>query len=147
MRLSDLEEDELMRAVANAERGNRAEVRLHLEKTCRGEPLARAKAVYEQLKMHETRDDTGVLLYVATGSRVCAVYCGAGVVKRPPEGFWKSVTDSVAAGFKAGQPVQGLVAGLKSIGEMLRVHVPGEDTAGNELPNTVSRGEDVGGTA
>jgi uncharacterized membrane protein len=140
MRLTPTEEQDVVRAIANAERGNRGEVRLHLEARCRGEPLARAEALYRELGMHQTRDDTGVLLYVATASRVCAVFCGAGIVSRPPEGFWKSVTDAVAQGFEAKAPARGLVDGLKRIGDVLREHVPGEDRAGDELQNTISTG-------
>lgn len=140
MKLTPKEEQDVVRAIANAERGNRGEVRLHLEARCRGEPLARAEALYRELGMDQTRDDTGVLLYVATASRVCAVYCGAGVVSRPPEGFWQGVTDAVAQGFAKQAPASGLVEGLKRIGDMLREHVPGDDAAGDELPNTISTG-------
>ncbi|MFZ5440222.1 MAG: TPM domain-containing protein [Myxococcota bacterium] len=138
MKLSLDDEQDLLRAIANAERGNRGEVRLHLEARCVGEPLARARAVFSRLGMHATKDDTGVLLYVATASRVCAVYSGAGIVSKPPEGFWKSVTDAVAQGFARGEPLRGLRDGLQRIGDMLREHVPGDDRAGDELPNTLS---------
>lgn len=143
MKLTLDDETELLRAVANAERGNRGEVRLHLEARCVGEPLARARALYERLGMRATKDDTGVLLYVATASRVCAVYSGAGVVAKPPEGFWKGVTDAVAQGFGGGQPVKGLRDGLQRIGDMLRAQVPGDDVAGDELPNTLSTEADA----
>jgi uncharacterized membrane protein len=140
MKLTWQQEQEVVRAVANAERGNRGEVRLHLEAKCPGDPLERAATLYRSLGMHETKDDTGVLLYVATSSRVCAVFCGAGIVSCPPEGFWKSVTDAVAQGFARGEPAQGLIAGLSQIGQMLREHVPGDDRAGDELSNSISRG-------
>lgn len=138
MKLTFDEEQAVVRAIANAERGNRGEVRLHLEARCKGDPLERAAALYHQLGMHQTRDDTGVLLYVATTSRVCAVYGGAGIVGRPPEGFWKSVTDAVAQGFARKEPARGLIDALGRIGEVLREQVPGEDRAGDELPNTIS---------
>lgn len=139
MKLTWQQEQDVVRAVANAERGNRGEVRLHLEAKCPGDALERAAALYRSLGMHETKDDTGVLLYVATASRVCAVFSGAGIVSRPPEGFWKSVTDAVAQGFAKQEPAQGLIAGLTRIGEMLRAHVPGDDRAGDELSNAISR--------
>lgn len=141
MKLSLEDENRVVRAIANAERENRGEVRVHLEKKCRStEPLARAQEVYERLGLRETRDDTAVLLYVATESRVCAVYCGAGLVAKPPAEFWKSITDKVARGFAKGAAADGLVAGLKHIGDVLRQHVPGDDAAGNEVPDAVTTG-------
>jgi uncharacterized membrane protein len=138
------DEQRVVRAIANAERDNRGEVRVHLEVKCpTADPTKRARQVYEKLKLHETREDTGVLLYVATGSKVCAVWSGAGLFSRPIEGFWKSVTDVVADRSRAGKLTDGVVDALGKIGELLRQHLPGEDKAGNEVPDAVTTEKDV----
>jgi uncharacterized membrane protein YgcG len=140
--LTEGEEQRVVRAIANAERGNRGEVRVHLERRCPvKEPYARARELYRELGMHRTKDDTAVLLYVATDSRKAAVHCGAGVHPHADDTFWQSVTDAVAKGFSEHEPAAGLCAALNEIGEVLRRHVPGEDTAGNELPDAVTVGD------
>lgn len=142
--LTEEDEQRVVRAIANAERDNRGEVRVHLEVKCpTTDPTRRAQQVYEKLKLDQTREDTGVLLYVATGSKVCAVWSGAGLFGRPIEGFWKSVTELVAERSRAGKLADGLVEALGRIGELLRQHLPGEDKAGNEVPDAVTTEQDV----
>lgn len=141
--LEEQEEQRIVRAIANAERDNRGEVRVHIEERCPGDALTRARAVYRLLGLDRTRDDTAVLLYVASRSRVAAVYCGAGVHDPADTDFWSGVSDRVARGFAAGDPAGGLCDALGQIGELLRERVGGPDEAGDELSNAVTVGADV----
>lgn len=134
---SELEEQRVVRAIANAERGNRGEVQVRMEKRCPGDPLVRAKALYKLAGLEGTEDDTGVLLYIASESRVSAVYCGAGVHARSEASFWQGVSDRVAAGYRSGKPVDGICDALGHIGDLLRTLLPGRDDAGNERPDTL----------
>ena len=136
--LSSDEAEALVAAIGEAERGNRGEVRVHLEEQCPGDALARAREVFAGLQMHKTRDDTGVLLYVATHHRRAAVFAGAGIHGSREAGFWQEVADAVADGFRRGAPTQGLVTALERIGDLLRTHAAGDDDAGDELPNKVT---------
>lgn len=134
---SELEEQRIVRAIANAERDNRGEVQVRVERRCPGNPLVRAKALYNLAGLAGTQDDTGVLLYIASQSRVSAVYAGAGVHARANATFWQGVSDRVAAGYRSGKPVDGICEALGHIGDLLRQLLPGEDTAGNERPDTL----------
>lgn len=134
---SELEEQRVVRAIANAERGNRGEVQVRVERRCPGDPLVRAKALYMLAGLEGTEDDTGVLLYIASESRVSAVYGGAGVHAHSSPGFWQGVTDRVAAGYRNGKPVDGICEALGQIGDLLRTLLPGRDSAGNERPDTL----------
>jgi uncharacterized membrane protein len=137
--LDEAQSAELVKAIDGAERGNRGEVRVHLERRCpHPEPLERARELFGKLGMQRTRDDTGVLLYVATEDHRVAVFAGKGIHGAAEEGFWQGVADAVAAGYRAGEPVRGLRDALERIGAILRKHAPGDDAAGNELPNTVT---------
>lgn len=133
------QEQTLNAAIAEAERGNRGEVVVHLERRCKSPPLERAAALFGELGLEETRDGTGVLLYAAVQDRVTAVHAGPGIHGATAPDFWKKVADDVAAGFGKGDPVGGLVAALGALGELLRTHAPGEDTAGNEIADRVSQ--------
>jgi uncharacterized membrane protein len=80
-----------------------------------------------------------VLLYVAVADRKAAVYAGQGILGAAQPGFWQEVVDAVATGFREGQALSGLEKAVERIGGLLRTAVPGEDTAGDELPNVVNQ--------
>jgi uncharacterized membrane protein len=129
----------VIEAIGRAEKDNRGEVRVHLERKCiPADPMDRAREVFAALDMYETEEQTGVLLYVSLEPRVCCVFAGQGIHGAAKEGFWDEVIDKVAGGFSSGQAAKGLVDALDAIGDLLRQEVPGEDTAGNELPNTIT---------
>lgn len=133
------QEEILVRAIAEAERGNRGEVRVHVERVCPHEDaMDRAAELFEALGMSETAADTGVLLYVATESRECAVFAGEGVHGAREDGFWQGVADGLARGYRRNDPVAGFEMALLQIGALLREAAPGEDAAGDELPNAVT---------
>jgi uncharacterized membrane protein len=133
------ESAQLVDAIGAAERGNRGEVRVHLEARCsQKDPLERAREIFFKLGMERTRDDTGVLLYVAFEDRKAAVFAGSGIHGAAAKGFWQEVVDEIAAGFRDGEPLEGLRAALGSVGVLLREHAAGDDSAGDELPNQVT---------
>lgn len=138
-RLGAADESSVVEAIRRAERDNRGEVRVHLESRAPGgDALRRAREVFEGLKMHRTKEATGVLLYVAVDDRKAAVYAGRGIHGATAPEFWKSVTDAVAEEAREGRLGRGLVAALGLIGKVLREKVPGEDRHGNELPDAVT---------
>lgn len=129
----------MVAAIGRAEAGNRGEVQVHLEARYPGDgPLGRAAALFAELGMDATRDGTGVLLYVAVEDRKAAVFAGPGIHAAGEDGFWQSAVEAIAAGFARGDRAGGLVAALDRIGDLLRAEVPGEDAAGDELPDRVS---------
>jgi uncharacterized membrane protein len=137
-RLDEDQERRLIEALGLAERGNRGEVRVHLEGRCApAAPLERAAEVFEELGMGETSLGTGVLLYVAEDDRVAAVFAGPGVHGAKDEGFWQEVVDVVAEGYREGRKVDGLLRALEKVGDLLRAAAPG-DSLENELPDAVT---------
>lgn len=137
--LTTRERRELQAGIAAAERGHRGEIRVHLESRYPGDgPLQRAEALFHELGLDRTRDGTGVLLYVAERDRKVAVFAGPGIYGARAPGFWKDVAVTVARGYAADDRLGGLLRAVEQIGEILRATVPGEDTAGNELPDQVT---------
>lgn len=112
---------------------------MHLEERYPGDgPLRRAESLFHSLGLERTRDGTGVLLYVAERDRKTAVFAGPGVYGARAPGFWNDVAATIARGYATGDRIGGLVRAVEVIGEILRVSAPGEDTAGDELPNQVT---------
>jgi uncharacterized membrane protein len=137
--LTRAQQQRVVAAIDAAERGHRGEIGVHLEARYTGDgPLARAGELFHSLGMDQTRDGTGVLLYVAVADRRAAVWAGPGVYGATAPEFWKVATDRVAQGFAEGQPAEGLVSALTAIGELLLTAAPGSDDAGDELPNRVT---------
>ncbi len=136
--LASDEEAALVAAIRNAERDNRGEVRVHIERTCAGDPLKRAAKVFALLGMHGVEDGAGVLVYVAVDDRKVAVYAGPGVHDAGGESFWQGVADSVAYGFAAGSGGDGLCEAVGRIGELLRRVVGGDDYARFGPPRDLS---------
>ncbi len=133
------EEQLLVEAIKDAERGNRGEVCVHIETHCKADALERAAEMFHQLGMAETEESTGVLLYVASKSRKAAVFAGSGIHPAAEESFWAGVVEGVTVGFAKRAPLDGLTSALEKIGALLRDSVPGEDKAGNELPDRVTQ--------
>ncbi len=137
--LTSAEEARVIAAIAAAERGHRGEIRVHVERRYPGDgPLARARELFESLGLQQTRDGTGVLLYLALDDRKVAVWAGPGVHAGTDPGAWQAAADAMAAGWRAGRPADGICAAIAQVGERLLVAAPGEDDAGNELPDEVS---------
>ena len=136
--LSDSDRERLVAAISSAETGSRGELRLHIEEDCTGEPLDRARHFFGALGMHQTQDDTGVLLYVSPGSRRVAIYAGTGIHEAAGASLWKEAVSQVAAGFRDGDGLGGIEAALLTVGEAMRRCAPGDDKAGNELPDEVT---------
>jgi uncharacterized membrane protein len=141
VRLSRAERNAIREAVEAAEEGHRAEIRVHLEDRYPGDgPLGRAGALFIEMGMDRTRDSTGVLLYVAEKDRKVAVYAGAGVYGARDPQQWKAISNAVADGYRAGDRIAGIRRGLELLRDVLVEAAPGEDTAGDELPNEVNVG-------
>ena len=127
----------LVSAIADAERGSRGELKLHIESECPGDPLERARHFFHAMGMAKTQDDTGVLLYVAPTSKDVSIYAGGGIHKAAGEALWTEAVRLVADGFRRDDGLSGIEAAVSVVGEALRRCAPGEDTAGDELSNEV----------
>ena len=136
--LTEAQEAEVVAAIGRAERGNRGEVRVHLERRCKGEPIDRVRELFGSMCAGETSGDTGVLLYVAVASRRAAIWAGRGIHAAAEPGFWQQAVEAVAEGYRSGDGARGIELALDEIGALLREHLPGADVAGNELADQVT---------
>lgn len=77
--LTNAEEKEVVEAIRLAEKNTSGEIRVHIEKETAVAPLERAMAVFHELKMTETKDRNGVIIYVAVKSKQFAIYGDKGI--------------------------------------------------------------------
>ncbi|MCG2459793.1 TPM domain-containing protein [Flavobacteriaceae bacterium F89] len=134
------EEAEVVDAIVQAERNTSGEIRVHLEATTKMEPYLRAQEIFRLLKMDNTKEDNGVLIYVAVEDKKFAVCGDKGIHMAVPEDFWDSTKDIMQSHFQKGQFKQGLVAGILKAGQELKTHFPWQQDDTNELSNEISKG-------
>jgi uncharacterized membrane protein len=128
-------------AIVAAESHTSGEIRVHLEKNCKADTLKRAEEIFAKLKMNQTKDRNGVLIYLAVEDKVFAVYGDAGLNARLPENFWDGIKDKMLIRFKAGEFTEGLCEAITSAGMQLKTHFPAETVNPNELSDDISTSE------
>jgi uncharacterized membrane protein len=136
--LNTAEEQILVAAIATAEKNTSGEIRVHIEKACKGDVLERAKIVFEKLGMTATEARNGVLIYIAEESHKFAIIGDAGIHEKVGHDFWDHSKDLMLAHFKKGAFVTGIKEAVLSCGEALKQHFPYQKNDANELSNDIS---------
>ncbi len=136
------EQKQIIEAIQQAEKETSGEIRLHIESRCKdGDPLERAKLLFQKLKMYQTAQRNGVIVYLAVDDRKFAIWGDKGINEKVPENFWQDVKEVMAEQFKKGHFAQGLIKGITMIGEKLKEYFPYQTDDVNELPDDISYGE------
>lgn len=138
--LTEAEEQEIVQAILEAEKNTSGEIRVHIESHTRLDHYERAKEVFHVLKMDNTKDENGVLIYVAVNDRKFVIYGDKGIDKVVPENFWNATRDAIQNNFKHGNFKQGIIDGIRNAGKELEAHFPWSHGDRNELSNEVSKG-------
>jgi uncharacterized membrane protein len=140
--LTEQEEKQILESIKNAETKTSGEIKLHIEKFCKGDVLEKAIAVFEKLKMHETDLRNGVLFYVATESKKFAIIGDKGINEKVPENFWENTKELMKSYFIKQEFANGIIQGIKLAGEQLHVFFPYNSANDiNELSNDISFGD------
>jgi len=129
---------QITNAIRVAETNTSGEIRVHVEKLCKGDVLDRAAYVFEKLEMHKTELRNGVLFYLAIEDRKFAILGDAGINQKVSEDFWESTKELVVGKFKEGLIADGLAEGIIKAGEQLKEHFPYQEDDVNELSDEIS---------
>jgi uncharacterized membrane protein len=132
---------QIKNAIRAAELDTSGEVRVHIEKHCKGDVLDRAAYIFEKLEMHKTELRNGVLFYLAVEDRKFAILGDAGINQKVPENFWEEIKKNMLNHFKEGRFTQGLSEGIMEAGKELKAHFPYQQDDVNELSDEISFGE------
>ena len=138
--LSTEAEAEIIEAIRIAEKKTSGEIRVHIEKTAKMNTFDRATEVFHYLKMDNTKQQNGVLIYVAVEDRDFVIYGDKGINDAVPNDFWESTKDAIQADFKKGDFKNGLIKGILEAGKQLATHFPWIHGDKNELPDEISKG-------
>lgn len=132
---------QIANAIRVAEMNTSGEIRVHVEKYCKGDVLDQAAYIFGKLEMHKTSLRNGVLFYLATEDHKFAILGDAGINQKVPKDFWNKTNDAVLAKFKDGKLAEGLTTGILLAGEQLKEHFPYLADDKNELSNEISFGK------
>ena len=125
-------------AIRDAELNTTGEIRVHLERKCKGDVLDRAAYLFEKLNMHKTALRNGVLFYLVVDDHKFAILGDAGINAVTQEDFWEEIRNKVLEEFSEGRFAVGLETGIRMAGEKLKEHFPYREGDVNELPDEIS---------
>lgn len=137
--LTAAEEQEIVNAILEAEKNTSGEIRVHIESTSSQDHYNRAQELFHQLKMDNTRQRNGVLIYVAVHDHKFVILGDYGIDHVVPDDFWDSTRDIMQNYFKQGDFKQGIVEGVLMAGRELKAHFPWQSDDRNELSDDISK--------
>ena len=125
-------------AIAQAELNTSGEIRVHIDKRCKEEPMKMAIAVFEKLGMHKTEQRNAVLFYLAMDDKKLAILGDKGINEAVPTNFWDEIRDLMVSHFKKGEFTEGLSKGIVMAGAQLKTAFPYQSDDTNELSNEIT---------
>jgi len=129
-------------AIRSSEAGHTGQVCLAIEAALdggallAGQPAAeRAVEVFSLLRVWDTEQNNGVLIYLLWADHDVEIVADRGVHAKVGAECWEKICRQMEAAFRAGQFEAGVLAGVEAVGAVLVQHYAGEGGAGNEVPN------------
>lgn len=98
-------------------------------------PRARAVAVFSDLRVWDTEENSGVLLYLQLIDRDIEIVADRGINACVAHARWEAICQRMEAAFRSGQFEAGIIAGLRDITALLAQHFPAREANPNEMPD------------
>jgi uncharacterized membrane protein len=95
----------------------------------------RALEVFSNLRVWDTNENNGVLIYLLLADRDVEIVADRGIHQRVSPGTWEAVCQKMEAAFRAGEFEEGILAGVRAVSEELNRYFPRLGTKPNELPD------------
>jgi uncharacterized membrane protein len=96
-----------------------------------------AENEFYNLCMNETRDKTGILIYVHLKKREFYILADEGINSKVDQKTWDSVRDEMQLEFQAGHYTKGVAEAIDKVGQILGKYFPIKEDDTNELSNKV----------
>ena len=130
-------------AIADGERRHRGQVRfvceasLPLPRVLQGlPPRDRALELFGLLRIWDTEDNCGVLIYLSLADRDVEIVADRGIHRHVGDAAWEAVCRSMEAAFRERRFAEGVVQGIGEVNALLARHFPRDrGAAPNELPD------------
>ena len=136
--LTASEKEEIQENIRLAELKTSGEIRVHIEKKCDSDPFEKAVSVFNKLKMYETHERNGVLIYISFSDRKLAIIGDEGINNVVPTDFWESTKNELIFRFKRNEFAQGIIDAVTEAGKQLQQYFPVKLDDKNELSNEIT---------
>ena len=125
-------------AIREAEQITSGQIRVSVARFFYGDVAKVAARAFRRLGMERTRERNGVLIFLVPSRKRFTVLGDAGIHAQVGQAFWDDVAACLSAHFHRGEFTEGLVEGIRLVGQRLAAHFPAEAGAErNELPDEV----------
>jgi uncharacterized membrane protein len=136
--------DRVAQTVAAGERLHRGELRVAVESRLPWSAVTagmtardRAVQLFSHLRVWDTEENCGVLLYVLLAEHRIEIVADRGIAQRVAADQWQAVTLHMRDLFAQGRPADALLTAVEEAGALLARHYPGNGAArANELPDS-----------
>jgi uncharacterized membrane protein len=129
-------------AIAESERQHGGEVRFAVEPALDTSALLagqtareRAIEVFSLLRLWDTSERNGVLIYLLLADRDIEIVADRGVNAKVASAEWEGICRTMEQGLKAGRNGEAVVAGIQRVSALLAHHFPRHADDRNELPD------------
>ncbi len=133
---------ELKTTVKHSEHSHRGEIRIAIESKL---PLLqilsgktakdRAVEMFSFLKVWDTEENTGILIYLLLAERKILILADRGIYKHIGQSRLDSISAKIGKGFQAGSPKEALIEGISELTKDLTKFFPAKGKNPNELPD------------
>jgi uncharacterized membrane protein len=134
--------DRLQQAIAEGETRHDGQVCIAIEGAqslragLRGvTPRQRAEDVFAHLRVWDTHNNSGVLIYVLLADRTIEIVADRGVAAKVAQNEWTSICDRMRQRFAAAEFETGAREGIVAVTDLLAAHFPPTPGKKNELPD------------
>jgi uncharacterized membrane protein len=136
--LNTSELKEIEKLISEAEQNTTGEIRVHIDNSCEIDPYERGVQVFHELKMHETKERNGILIYLDFTHKKLAIIGDIGIHEKVGNEFWELTKVDLINEFKSSNFLQGVCNSVTLLSEKLSSYFPNTDSNTNELSNEVT---------
>jgi uncharacterized membrane protein len=130
------------RAIRASEATHSGQIRFVVEGALDGAPLfrdqparGRALDVFAQLRIWDTADNNGVLIYLLLADRDFEIVADRGIDAKVGAAGWEEICKAMESDFRAGHFERGVIKGIDAVSRLLAAHFPKRGAGRNELPD------------
>ncbi len=128
--------------IKEAEKSTSGEIRVSMySKELKGKETPDIRKLAEEefyrLNMQNTRDKTGILIYINLHIRQFYILADSGINEKAGQRVWDEVRDQIRDAFLNGNYLKGVLAGIEKTGKILAEHFPIKSDDTNEISNKV----------
>lgn len=134
--------DAIERAIKQCEANHTGEIRFVIETALDCAALfaeqttrERAIEVFSKVGVWDTEHNNGVLIYVLLADREVEIIADRGIYRKTGIDAWSQICHQIEAAFKQGLFEEGVIQGIRAVGQHLSTHYPASGQKINELPD------------